>query len=266
MKNSSDNKIVKTFREIKDNILSVYFSAGFPNLNDTQVIMKSLQKAGADMIEVGIPFSDPVADGPTIQESNKIALENGVTLKLILKQIKKVKEEIQIPIILMGYLNPIYQYGLEKFCTDCRAAGVSGLIIPDLPMSEYTESYKSTFEQNGLINIFLITPQTTEKRIREVDSNSSGFIYMVSSSATTGAKKGLSDEQIDYFKRVNNMKLGSPLLIGFGISDYDSFNLASTYSQGAIIGSAFIELIRESNNLEDDIITYVQQIKGIKKP
>jgi len=265
MKNSITNKIITTFSEKKENILSVYFTAGFPNLNDTKVIMKNLQKAGADIIEVGIPFSDPVADGPTIQESNKVALDNGITLIKILKQLESIKDEISIPVILMGYLNPIYQYGLEKFSAHCKKAGVSGLIIPDLPMAEYIESYKSVFENNGLANIFLITPQTTEERIREIDENSSGFIYMVSSSSTTGARRGLSNEQLNYFKRVNDMKLSSPLLIGFGISDYDSFNQASNYAQGAIIGSAFINLIKESESLEEDIIDYVQQIKGIQK-
>ena len=264
MKNISTNKINEAFRTKKGNILSVYFSAGFPKLHDTQTIMRSLQKAGADMIEVGIPFSDPVADGPTIQESNKVALDNGITLKKILDQLESIKEEIQIPVILMGYLNPIYQYGIENFCKHCYRAGVSGLIIPELPLKEYIESYKSIFEENGLANIFLITPQTSKERINEIDENSNGFIYMVSSSSTTGAKKGLSDKQINYFKRVKNMGLSSPLLIGFGISDNDSFTQASSYAHGAIIGSAFINLIKESKDLEEDIVNYVQQIKGTK--
>jgi len=258
------NKITQVFKEKKRNILSVYFSAGYPNLEDTPVIMKSLQKAGADLIEVGIPFSDPVADGPTIQESNKIALDNGITLKKILEQLKQVKDKIQVPVILMGYLNPIYQYGIDKFCADCNDAGVSGLIIPDLPMKEYIEAYKAVFEQYGLANIFLITPQTSEDRIRMIDANSQGFIYMVSSSSTTGAKDGLTDEQIAYFIRVQNMKLRSPMLIGFGISDHQSFKQASSYADGAIIGSAFINVLKASNNLEKDIMEYIQHVKGNK--
>jgi len=258
------NKITQVFKEKKENILSVYFSAGYPNLEDTPVIMKSLQKAGADLIEVGIPFSDPVADGPTIQESNKIALDNGITLKKILKQLKQVKDDIQVPVILMGYLNPIYQYGLDKFCADCDVAGVSGLIIPDLPMKEYIETYKAVFQQYELANIFLITPQTAEDRIRIIDANTEGFIYMVSSSSTTGAKEGLTDEQIAYFMRVQNMKPRSPMLIGFGISDHQSFKQASSYANGAIIGSAFIKVLKASNNLEKDIMEYIQHVKGNK--
>lgn len=256
------NNISKVFNEKRRNILSVYFTAGFPDLEDTPVIMKSLQKAGADLVEVGIPFSDPVADGPTIQESNKIALENGITLKKILKQLYIIKDDLKIPVILMGYLNPIYQYGIEDFCKDCQGAGVTGLIIPDLPIKEYITSYNSVFEQYGLVNIFLITPQTSENRIREIDQISNAFIYMVSSASTTGAKKGLTDEQFTYFKRVNAMHLKSPLLIGFGISDHGSFQQASSYANGAIIGSAFIKILRESNNLEKDIIAYIQDIKG----
>jgi tryptophan synthase alpha chain len=250
------------FTEKGDNILSVYFSAGFPKMEDTKIIMKSLQKAGADLIEVGIPFSDPVADGPTIQESNKIALDNGITLKKILEQLSEIKEQIQIPVILMGYLNPIYQYGIGKFCSDCKKAGVSGLIIPDLPIKEYISSYKSVFEQNGLVNIFLITPQTAYERILEIDAISNAFIYMVSSSSTTGAKKGLTNDQVNYFERINKMKLKSPLLIGFGISDNQSFEQASKYANGAIIGSAFIKVLSDSTDLEGDIVAYVQSVKG----
>ena len=258
------NKITQVFKEKRGNILSVYFSAGFPKLDDTTVIMKSLQNAGADLIEVGIPFSDPVADGPTIQESNKVALDNGITLKKILEQVSSVRDQIRIPILLMGYLNPIYQYGMERFCSDCRKAGVSGLIIPDLPVKEYLEAYKPLFEENGLANIFLITPQTAEERIHTIDENTGGFIYMVSSASTTGARKVLTDEQIAYFERIRNMKLRSPLLIGFGISDHRSFSQASRYADGAIIGSAFINLLRESKDLDRDITDYVYQIKGKK--
>lgn len=256
------NKLLKTFQDKGKKVLSMYFSAGYPELNDTHRIMIALQKGGADLIEVGIPFSDPVADGPTIQESNKIALDNGITLKKILAQISEIKEEIQIPVILMGYLNPIYQYGIEKFCEDCQEAGVSGLIIPDLPVNEYQNEYKTVFERHRLANIFLITPQTSEARIREIDNISNSFIYMVSSASTTGAKKGLTQGQIDYFVRVQNMKLKSPLLIGFGISDHQSFTQATTYANGAIIGSAFINVLKNSDNLEEDIVAYVRSVKG----
>jgi len=257
------NKLFNAFGEKEKKVLSIYFSAGYPDLEDTQQIMIALQKGGADLIEVGIPFSDPVADGPTIQESNKIALENGITLKKILEQVSEIKEEIQIPVILMGYLNPIYQYGIEKFCADCQKVGVSGLIIPDLPVNEYQIEYKSVFEKHELANIFLITPQTSDDRIREIDKISNSFIYMVSSASTTGAKKGLTQNQIDYFERVRNMELKSPLLIGFGIADYQSFTQATTYANGAIIGSAFINVLKNSNNLEEDIVAYVRSVKGI---
>ena len=256
------NKLLKTFQDKSKKVLSIYFSAGYPELEDTHRIMIALQEGGADLIEVGIPFSDPVADGPTIQGSNKIALDNGITLKKILVQINEIKEKIQIPVILMGYLNPIYQYGIKKFCEDCQKAGVSGLIIPDLPVNEYQNEYKLVFEEHQLANIFLITPQTSEERIREIDGISNSFIYMVSSASTTGAKKGVTEDQIDYFIRVQNMELKSPLLIGFGISDHQSFTQATTYANGAIIGSAFINVLKNSNNLEEDIVAYVRSVKG----
>lgn len=257
------NKLLSVFEDKSKKLLSIYFSAGYPELDDTQQIMLALQKGGADMIEVGIPFSDPVADGPTIQESNKIALDNGITLKKILNQVKEIKEKTQVPVILMGYLNPIYQYGIVKFCEDCQKAGVSGLIIPDLPINEYQKEYRSIFEKHELANIFLITPQTSKDRIYEIDKISNSFIYMVSSASTTGAKIGLSREQVDYFERIRKMELKSPLLIGFGISDHQSFMQAINYANGAIIGSAFINILKNSNNLAEDIVAYVQSVKGI---
>ncbi len=256
------NELINAFEDSSEKLLSIYFSAGYPQLDATGQIMIALQKGDADMVEVGIPFSDPVADGPTIQDSNKIALDNGITLKKILEQVEEVKEKIRIPVILMGYLNPVYQYGMEKFCAACQKAGVSGLIIPDLPVQEYQNEYQSLFEKHQLANIFLITPQTSEERIREIDRISKSFIYMVSSASTTGARKGLSQEQIDYFKRVRGMNLKSPLMIGFGISDHLSFTQATTYANGAIIGSAFINVLKNSDNLEEDIIKYVRSVKG----
>lgn len=256
------NRIEQLFEEKKERILSVYFSAGFPKLNDTASIMNCLQESGADIIEVGIPFSDPVADGPTIQESNKLALDNGISLKLIFEQLSEIRKAVNIPIILMGYINPVLQYGIEEFCSACAKVGVDGLILPDLPMQEYIDEYKHQFEAHGLLNIFLITPQTSESRIREIDNNSKGFIYMVSSASTTGSKSAVSDDQIKYFERVKRMNLKNPTLIGFGISGKESFDQACDHGSGAIIGSAFIEVLKNSKNLEEDVSGFIKSVKG----
>ena len=240
----------------------MYFTAGYPQLEDTGRIMKALQAAGADIVEVGIPFSDPVADGPTIQQSNDIALKNGISLKKIFEQLGEVKKDIEIPVILMGYVNPVLQYGVEAFCERCAETGVSGLIIPDLPMQEYLEEYKAVFERYGLINIFLITPQTSDERIREIDRNSRGFIYMVSSASTTGAKSGISHEQIAYFQRVKSLKLQNPVLIGFGISNKETFDRACEYAPGAIIGSAFIKALGSAGDIEESVREFVKSVKG----
>lgn len=257
------NRIEQLFDKKKERILSVYFSAGFPKLHDTANIVQWLSASGADIIEVGIPFSDPVADGPTIQESNKIALDNGISLKLIFEQLKDIRKHIDIPIIMMGYINPVLQFGLENFCKKCAEIGVDGLILPDLPMQEYLDEYKNIFETHGLLNIFLITPQTSDSRIREIDTNSRGFIYMVSSASTTGAKTGISEEQVQYFQRIQKMKLRNPTLIGFGISNRQTFDNACTYANGAIIGSAFIQLLKKSSNQEADIRTFIKEIKNL---
>ena len=261
-KTLTKNRIEQLFAEKKERVLSVYFSAGYPKLNDTSKIMKSLQQSGADIIEVGIPFSDPVADGPTIQESNKIALDNGISLKLIFEQLARIREEVKIPIILMGYINPVLQYGLKAFCAKCEEVGVDGLILPDLPMQEYMDEYKSIFDSHGLLNIFLITPQTSDARIREIDHNSKGFIYMVSSASTTGAKVDISQGQERYFERVKNMSLNNPTLIGFGISNKKTFDRACRYASGAIIGSAFIDVLSESHDLVLGINSFIQSVKG----
>ncbi len=263
METKLTNQIEQTFINKKADILSAYFTAGFPHIDDTTGIIKSLQEGGADLIEVGIPFSDPVADGPTIQESNKRALSNGITLKKILEQLSLIKSEIEIPVLLMGYLNPVYQYGIERFCRDAHDAGVSGLIIPDLPIREYQEHYRDIFESHGLFNIFLITPETSGDRIREIDSISHGFIYMVAASSTTGAKKGITREQTNYFKRIKSMNLKTPRLVGFGISDNESFCRVCQYAHGAIIGSAIINLLMESDNIHEDLIRFVRSVKGI---
>lgn len=255
------NRIDRLFKDKSENILSIYFTAGYPKLDDTVSIVKALEEAGADIIEIGVPYSDPVADGPTIQESNMVALSNGMSLKKLFEQLKDIRSQVQLPIILMGYLNPIIQYGMEAFCKKCKEIGVDGIIVPDLPMQQYLDEYKELFDQYDLRNTFLISPQTSEKRIREIDEFSDGFIYMVSSHSITGAKLGVTNEQIDYFKSVKAMNLNSPRLIGFGISDHDSFEKASSYSNGAIIGSAFIKVLQKSENLTNDIKSYIQGIR-----
>lgn len=255
------NRIDQLFKDKEENILSIYFTAGFPQLEDTRPIMKALEKAGADIIEIGVPYSDPVADGPTIQESNKIALDNGMSLKKLFSQLEDMRKEVNIPVILMGYLNPMMQYGMEAFCKKCQEVGVDGIIVPDLPMQQYLDEYKEMFDRYDLRNTFLISPQTSERRIREIDEYSDGFIYMVSSHSITGAKSGITDAQVDYFQSVKAMELKSPRLIGFGISDRQSFVTASSYSNGAIIGSAFIKVLQQAQNLEEEIKTYIRGIK-----
>ncbi len=255
------NRIDQAFIDKKKDLLNVYFTAGYPNLNDTLEIAKGIEKGGADLIEIGIPFSDPVADGPTIQESSTKALASGMTLKLLFEQLKDLRKDVTLPVLLMGYINPVMQYGFEAFCQKCQEVGVDGLILPDLPMYEYEEMYKAVLEKYGLYNVFLITPQTSEERIRKIDELSKGFIYMVSSASTTGAKSGISEEQIEYFERVKAMNLKNKLLIGFGISNHETFSKACSYADGAIIGSAFIKLVTvdaSSSNIQQ----YIQSVKN----
>ncbi|MBP8849929.1 MAG: tryptophan synthase subunit alpha [Breznakibacter sp.] len=254
------NRINKLFTE-KKNILSIYYTAGFPNLNDTVTILKSLEKAGADIVELGMPFSDPLADGPTIQDSSLVALNNGMSIKVLFEQLKDVRKEVSIPIVLMGYINPVHKYGIEKFAKKCQEVGVDGVIIPDLPFDEYNDKYKSTFEAAGVSNIFLVTPQSPEARIRAIDTNTNGFIYVVSSAAVTGAKSGLSTTQIEYFQKLQNMKLKNPSLIGFGISDNESFEATCKYASGAIVGSAFVKLLANSKDLDSDITNFIKDLK-----
>lgn len=256
------SRLTKLFQNNKKGILSVFYTAGFPKLNDTVEIAKHLEKAGADIIEIGIPFSDPVADGPTIQASNKVALDNRMSVKLLLEQVKLIRNEVSIPIVLMGYLNPVLQYGIEKFCRDAAASGVDGLILPDLPLEEYKAEYKDLTVSLGLDVIFLISPTTSEDRIRTIDELSTGFVYAVSSSSTTGAKKGFSSDQESYFQKLKAMNLKNPFLIGFGISDKETFSKANESASGAIVGSAFINLLKESNNFENDISTFVKNLKS----
>ncbi|WP_235934266.1 tryptophan synthase subunit alpha [Sunxiuqinia indica] len=254
------NRINQLFQDKKENILSVYFTAGYPQVNDTVQIIKTLEKNGVDLIEIGMPFSDPVADGPVIQNSSTVALKNGMSIKQLFEQLKSIRQTVNIPLILMGYLNPVIQFGLEAFCKKCQEVGIDGLILPDLPVSVYQEEYKELFEQYGLHNILLITPQTSDARIQEIDEASGGFIYMVSSSSTTGAKDKVSDFHEDYFNRVNQLKLNNPRLIGFGISNQETFENACKYASGAIIGSAFVKALEQDKTLEEKISAFVNRI------
>ena len=236
------NRIQKKLAEDKK-MLSIYFTAGYPNLEDTTDILESLQENGVDMIEIGLPFSDPLADGPTIQQSSTAALRNGMNTELLFEQLKDIRERVSIPLIIMGYFNPVLQYGVEEFCAKCEEIGIDGLILPDLPLAEYQEHYAPIFSRHNLLNVFLITPQTSEERIREIDANSEGFIYMVSSASTTGKTSGFGKEQKDYFTRIGNMKLPNPQIVGFGINNSETFQSATEHAKGAIIGSAFIKML-----------------------
>ena len=252
------NRIDKKLKE-EGKLLSIYFTAGFPNLNDTADIIIKLQESGVDMIEIGLPFSDPLADGPTIQDSSMSAINNGMNTDILFNQLKDIRDKVSIPLIIMGYFNPILQYGVEKFCKKCNEIGIDGLIIPDLPIDYYLENYKSIFEQNKLYNMFLIAPQTSDERIRKIDSISKGFIYMVSSSSITGSKNSFSSEQINYFERIEKMNLNTPRIIGFGVGNKETFNATVNYSEGAIIGSAFIKNLHE--NGIDSIDSFIKSIR-----
>ena len=255
-----NNRINKLFQEKKEQILSIYFTAGHPNLEDTVPTIQELVKNGVDLIEIGMPFSDPVADGPVIQHSNLIALQNGMSVRKLFEQIKDIRQSVDIPLILMGDINPMLQYGVEAFCQKCNEIGIDGMIIPDLPLSVYEEEFKSIFETNNLHIIFLITPQTSDERLRQIDEASTGFIYMVSSNSTTGTKEGLTDFQTDYFNRISTFGLKNPRLIGFGISNAETFYNACQYAQGAIIGSAFVKALDADVLLEEKVSQFVKSI------
>ena len=239
------NIIKKKLKQSED-ILSIYFTVGFPCLNDTLQIIKELDSSKVDIIELGLPFSDPLADGQTIQNSSKIALANGMSTQLLFEQLIDIRNHTDIPLMRMGYFNPSFQYGIDLFCKKCKEVGIDGLIIPDLPPEIYISDYKKFFQQNDLINILLITPHTSDDRIKVIDSISDGFIYMVSSSSITGGENNFSKENIDYFKRIKNLKLKSPKIIGFGISNREIFLTANNYANGCIIGSAFIKYIQKN--------------------
>ncbi|MDN3665949.1 tryptophan synthase subunit alpha [Algibacter miyuki] len=253
------NRINQKLQEDKK-LLSIYFTAGYPSLTNTVSIIEDLEKNGVDMIEIGLPFSDPLADGPTIQASSTQALKNGMTTEVLFDQLKDIRKTVSIPLIIMGYFNPMLQYGVEAFCKKCQEIGIDGLIIPDLPVDVYKEDYQAVFEKYGLINVFLITPQTSVERINFIDSVSNGFIYMVSSASVTGSSSGFGDEQTSYFKRIADMNLKNPQVIGFGISDNETFTQATTYAKGAIIGSAFIKHITENGVNKTDV--FVKSILG----
>ena len=237
------NRINKKLQEDKK-LLSIYYTAGYPTLGDTLPILQALEDSGVDMVEIGLPFSDPLADGPTIQSSSTQALQNGMTTHTLFEQLESMRDTINIPILLMGYFNPIYQYGVEAFCKRCAKIGIDGLIIPDVPLVEYEEHYEAIFSKYGLANIFLITPQTSAERIQSIDDASSSFIYMVSSASTTGKTSGFGNEQEAYFKRISAMQLQNPTVVGFGINNADTFQKATQHSKGAIIGSAFIKMLQ----------------------
>jgi tryptophan synthase alpha chain len=254
------NRLTKLFENKRENLLTVYFTAGYPKLDDTETIICSLAESGANIIEIGIPYSDPLADGPVIQESGMAAIDNGMTLQVLFNQLTDIRTKTQVPLILMGYFNQLLQYGVDKFLDDCVKTGIDGLIIPDLPLMEYEQFYKDKLTQRNISISFLITPQTEESRIHKVDALSTGFIYVVSDSSITGMKTGISSQQISYFERIKSLQLKTPQLIGFGISDRESYLTASKYANGAIIGSAFIKHLKDKNEVDKATADFINLI------
>lgn len=255
------NRINKLFEQKNKSVLSIYFTAGYPALNDTVDIAEALEQAGADFLEIGIPYSDPLADGPVIQNSSLTSIGNGMTIKVLFEQLKELRKRVNIPVLLMGYFNPVLQYGVERFCAACAEVGVDGVIIPDLPMYEYEDLYQDCFTKHKLSNVFLITPQTSDERIRHIDGLTNGFIYLLSSASTTGKNLDLSSKTDDYFARIKNMNLKNPAMIGFGISDHASFSKASEYASGAIVGTAFVRLLA-TENYKEKIPGFIQSLKN----
>lgn len=241
------NRINQLFNEKKTPVLSLYFCAGTPTLEGTAEVIRTLEKKGIDMIEIGIPFSDPMADGPVIQDAATKALRNGMTLKRLMNQLRDIRKDVQIPLIFMGYLNPIMQYGFERFCQDCQTYGIDGVIIPDLPFKDYQLEYRPIAEKYGVKVIMLITPETSEERIRQIDQHTDGFIYMVSSAAITGAQKDFNEQKRAYFRRIEAMNLQHPRMIGFGISNRQTYEAAASHAAGCIIGSKFVTLLEEEH-------------------
>ena len=254
------NRLTKLFENKRENLLTVYFTAGYPKLDDTETIICSLAESGTNIIEIGIPYSDPLADGPVIQESGMAAIDNGMTLQVLFNQLTDIRTKTQVPLILMGYFNQMLQYGVDKFLDDCVKTGIDGLIIPDLPLMEYEQFYKDKLTQRNISISFLITPQTEESRIHKVDALSTGFIYVVSDSSITGMKTGISNHQISYFERIKSLQLKTPQLIGFGISDRESYLTASKYANGAIIGSAFIKHLKGKKEVDKATADFINLI------
>lgn len=262
-----NNRLTKLFSEKKTAVLNMYCTAGYPHLNSTVEVIEALQSAGADIIEIGIPYSDPIADGPVIQQSNMQALANGMNIPLLFEQLKNIRNNIHLPIILMGYLNPVLQFGIKKFCEAAAEVGVDAMILPDLPMHEFETEYQQYFTKHDLKFIFLVTPETSEERIRKIDELSSGFIYAVSSSTTTGNAQGLlttkaAGQQDAYFKKLQDMKLMNPVLVGFGIKDKKTFDAACKYTNGAIIGSAYITALKDTVNITRTTKDFINTVTG----
>lgn len=255
------NRIYSLFETKKENILSLYFTAGFPNLEDTLTILKNLEESEVDMIEIGFPYSDPLADGPVIQESSGKAIENGMTLIFLFDQLQKLRSITQKPIVLMGYLNVVLQFGEATFIEKCAQVGVDGIIIPDMPLNYYSSNFKDLCQKNGVLNILLITPETSENRIREIDENSNGFIYLVSSNSITGSDSKFNF-QTDYYQRIQKMRLKNPHLIGFGVHDKKTFETVCQFGSGAIIGSAFIKHLNEFGTNKVTIDEFIKNIRA----
>jgi tryptophan synthase alpha chain len=253
------NRISKLFAQKKKNICNIYCTAGFPHFESTMEVLLALQNNGADMVEIGIPYSDPIADGPVIQQSNTIALKNGITIQKLFEQLKSLRKDFHLPLLLMGYLNPVMQYDFQKFCRMAKETGVDGVILPDLPLHEFETEYRKIFEEHQLDFIFLITPETSEERIRKIDQLSKGFIYAVSSSATTGNDNDISSQQ-EYFKKLQQMNLKNPVLVGFGIKNKDTFQRACRYTNGAIIGSAYIKALQTTGTIETSTKRFLNEI------
>lgn len=255
------SRIKNLFQKKADKILNVYCTAGYPHVNSTLEVMKALQDNGADMIELGMPYSDPLADGPVIQQSSSIALANGMTIKKLFEQLKDFRKQISLPVLLMGYMNPILQYGFEKFCADASSVGIDGLILPDLPQHEFETEYGSIIKKYGLDFVFLVTPETSVERIKKLDELSTGFLYAVSSSSTTGSDKNMTDVKT-YLQKLKELQLKNPVLVGFGIKDKASFEAACVNTSGAIIGTAYIKALSEPGNLSDITRKFLQTVKG----
>lgn len=267
MDGPTENRIKSLFARKSERLLNIYFTAGFPHLDDTVTILRGLQQAGVDLVEIGMPYSDPVADGETIQKSNGRALENGMSIRKLFEQLASCRTDtagdpITVPILLMGYINPVLQYGVENFCRMCREVGVDGVILPDLPLDLFLDEYASIFREYGVLNVNLITPQTTDERIRLIDEESEGFIYMVSSASITGSVTGISDPMRAYFERIQTMNLRNPRLIGFGINNHETFDSACANANGAIVGSAFIRHLDDHGTSPESIQAFVETIRA----